>query len=131
SVIALTTNIEKDDITGIPSLVSRLAVGVKKRLLLYSWHDTDFREGKEVVLGGNVRSITWTNETKAAIGLSSGGSSGGDIKNGGVEAVAAPQATTTMKDPMSAADKSPSVESGQWGCASRGPGYRSMCGWTS
>lgn len=71
---AVTTNIEKDDETGIPSIVSRLAVGGKKRLLLYSWHDGDFRDGREISVGGNVRTITWASGgRKVVVGLGGGG----------------------------------------------------------
>lgn len=72
SVLAVTSNIEEDEETEIPELVSRLAVGVKRRLLLYSWSDGGFQEGKEVVLGGNVRTLTWASGRKVIVGLQSG-----------------------------------------------------------
>ncbi|CAZ83883.1 unnamed protein product [Tuber melanosporum] len=72
STFAVTSNIERDEKTQIPSIVSRLAIGVKKRLLLYSWHDEEFLEGKEVVLSGAVRSLTWASGRKVVAGLAGG-----------------------------------------------------------
>lgn len=72
STFAVTSNIERDETTLIPSIVSRLAIGVKKRLLLYSWHDEEFLEGKEVVLSGAVRSLTWACGRKVVAGLAGG-----------------------------------------------------------
>jgi hypothetical protein len=72
STFAVTSNIERDEVTQIPSIVSRLVIGVKKRLLLYSWHDEEFLEGKEVVLGGAVRSLTWAGGRKVVAGLAGG-----------------------------------------------------------
>lgn len=37
SAFAVTSNIVKDPSTGVPSIVSRLAVAVRRRLLLWSW----------------------------------------------------------------------------------------------
>lgn len=113
---AVTTNIEKDDETGIPSIVSRLAVGGKKRLLLYSWHDAEFRDGKEVVVGGNVRTITWAGGgRKVVVGLGGGGFVMVDVQTG-VAADIVPPPTTNGgvaadgKPPVDAADGG-----GQWG----------------
>lgn len=72
STFAVTTNIERDEATGIPSIVSRLAVAVKRRVLLYSWQDEEFLDGKEILLQGNVRSLTWMNGVKLVAGLNAG-----------------------------------------------------------
>lgn len=70
---AITTNIEKDEETGIPSIVSRLAVGGKKKLLLYSWHDSGLRDGRDVIVNGNVRTITWVGGGReVVVGLGGG-----------------------------------------------------------
>lgn len=72
STFAVTTNIERDESTGIPSIVSRLAVAVKRRVLLYSWQDEEFLDGKEISLTGNIRTLTWLNGKKLVAGLASG-----------------------------------------------------------
>ena len=41
STFAVTSNIVKDPATGIPEIISRLAVSVKRRLLLWSWHESE------------------------------------------------------------------------------------------
>lgn len=40
SVFAITSNIEKDS-DGVPTIVSRLAISVKRKLIVYSWHDAE------------------------------------------------------------------------------------------
>lgn len=42
---AVTSNIVKDPATGIPEIVSRLAVAVKRRLLLWSWYASELSGG--------------------------------------------------------------------------------------
>jgi hypothetical protein len=72
STLAVTSNVERDDETQIPSIVSRLAIGVKRKLLMYSWADGGFREGKEVTLAGNIRTLTWASGRKIVVGLYGG-----------------------------------------------------------
>lgn len=43
TVFAITSNIEKDS-DGVPTIVSRLAISVKRRLVVYSWHDAELIE---------------------------------------------------------------------------------------
>ena len=43
TVFAITSNIEKDS-DGVPTIISRLAISVKRKLLIYSWHDTESLE---------------------------------------------------------------------------------------
>jgi Vam6/Vps39-like protein vacuolar protein sorting-associated protein 39 len=38
SVFAITSNVEKDS-DGVPTIVSRLAISVKRKLVIHSWHD--------------------------------------------------------------------------------------------
>ena len=40
NVFAITSNIEKDS-DGVPTIVSRLAISVKRKLIVYSWHDAE------------------------------------------------------------------------------------------
>ncbi|EQL00232.1 AvaB protein [Ophiocordyceps sinensis CO18] len=73
SCFAVTSNIVKDPDTGIPEIISRLAVAVKRRLLLWSWHESELGdEVKEIVLSEAVRTVTWTNATKLVCGMNGG-----------------------------------------------------------
>ncbi|KAK4133262.1 hypothetical protein BT67DRAFT_60845 [Trichocladium antarcticum] len=73
STFAVTSNIVKDPITGIPEIISRLAVSVKRRLLLWSWHESELSQDiTEIVLAESIRSITWANATKVVCGMNSG-----------------------------------------------------------
>lgn len=73
SVFAVTSNIFKDPSTGIPSLVSRLAVAVKRKILLWSWQDTELSSNAtEVTLTAPARTLTWASGTKILCGLNSG-----------------------------------------------------------
>jgi Vam6/Vps39-like protein vacuolar protein sorting-associated protein 39 len=73
SGFAVTSNIVKDPATGIPEIISRLAVAVKRRLLLWSWHESELSaEVGEVVLTESIRSVTWASATKVVCGMNSG-----------------------------------------------------------
>ncbi|KAJ6440804.1 Bromodomain-containing factor 1 [Purpureocillium lavendulum] len=73
SCFAVTSNIVKDPDTGIPEIISRLAVAVKRRLLLWSWHESELSDDVgEVVLSESIRSITWANATKIVCGMNGG-----------------------------------------------------------
>ncbi|KAI1631975.1 AvaB protein [Biscogniauxia mediterranea] len=70
---AVTSNIVKDPATGIPEIISRLAVAVKRRLLLWSWHESELRdEVTEIVLPEAIRTVTWANATKIVCGMNAG-----------------------------------------------------------
>ena len=43
TVFAITSNIEKDS-NGVPTIISRLAISAKRKLLIYSWHDAELLE---------------------------------------------------------------------------------------
>ncbi|OAA55910.1 vacuolar morphogenesis protein [Niveomyces insectorum RCEF 264] len=51
TAFAVTSNIVKDPATGIPEIVSRLAVAVKRRLLLWSWYASEL-SGDGAAAGG-------------------------------------------------------------------------------
>ncbi|KAH6620933.1 hypothetical protein B0J18DRAFT_211147 [Chaetomium sp. MPI-SDFR-AT-0129] len=73
STFAVTSNIVNDPATGIPEIISRLAVSVKRRLLLWSWHESELSpDVTEIVLAESIRSITWANATKLVCGMNSG-----------------------------------------------------------
>ena len=72
TTFAVTSNIIKDATTGVPSIVSRLAVGIKRRLLLWSWHDSELSsETSELALATGIRTLTWMNGTRLIAGLTS------------------------------------------------------------
>ncbi|KKA28335.1 hypothetical protein TD95_004921 [Thielaviopsis punctulata] len=69
---ATTSNIVKDAATGIPEIRSRLAVAVKRRLLLWNWHESELSpEVSEIVLPETIRTITWANATSLVVGMNS------------------------------------------------------------
>ncbi|KAI1471853.1 SPX domain-containing protein [Daldinia caldariorum] len=70
---AVTSNIVKDAATGIPEIISRLAVAVKRRLLLWSWHESELHdEVTEIVLPEAIRTLTWANASKIVCGMNAG-----------------------------------------------------------
>ncbi|KAI1371731.1 SPX domain-containing protein [Hypoxylon crocopeplum] len=70
---AVTSNIIKDASTGIPEIISRLAVAVKRRLLLWSWHESELHDDvTEIVLPESIRTLTWANATKVVCGMNAG-----------------------------------------------------------
>ncbi|EXJ79560.1 6-phosphofructo-2-kinase/fructose-2,6-bisphosphatase [Capronia epimyces CBS 606.96] len=70
STFAVTSNIVKDPTTGVPTLVSRLAVAVKRRLLLWTWHDGELDgDAIEIPLSNSIKSLTWATGTKILVGL--------------------------------------------------------------
>ncbi|KAJ4267368.1 Vacuolar morphogenesis protein 6 [Fusarium torreyae] len=70
---ASTSNIVKDPDTGIPEIVSRLAVAVKRKLLLWSWLESELSEDvDEIVLAESIRSLTWASATKLVCGMNGG-----------------------------------------------------------
>ena len=72
SAFAITSNIVKDPSTGVLLIVSRLAVAVKRRLLLWSWQDMELAsEVSEISLVTGIKTLTWATGTKIVAGLSS------------------------------------------------------------
>lgn len=74
TTFAVTSNIVKDPDTGIPEIVSRLAVAVKRRsLLLWSWHASELSQDVvEITLAEPARTLNWTSATKVICGMNSG-----------------------------------------------------------
>lgn len=74
ATFAVTSNIVKDPATGIPEIVSRLAVAVKRRLLLlWSWHDSELSpDVVEITLAEPARTLTWASATKIICGMNAG-----------------------------------------------------------
>ncbi|KAL5323920.1 hypothetical protein ACEPPN_008462 [Leptodophora sp. 'Broadleaf-Isolate-01'] len=73
STFAVTSNIVKDSATGIPEIISRLAVAVKRRLLLWSWHESELEHDVlEITLSDAIKTLTWASATKIICGMNSG-----------------------------------------------------------
>ena len=70
---AVTSNVVKDPETNIPSLVSRLVVGVKRRLLYWTWQDMELSADiGEIAMEAVVKSLTWATATKIVVGMDAG-----------------------------------------------------------
>ena len=92
STFAVTSNIVKDPATGIPEIISRLAVAVKRRLLLWSWHESELSaDVSEILLPEAIRSITWANATQVVCGMN-GGFVIVDVETAKIEDIVAPGA---------------------------------------
>ncbi|PYI27410.1 hypothetical protein BP00DRAFT_21345 [Aspergillus indologenus CBS 114.80] len=72
STFAVTSNIVNDPETGVPSIVSRLAVAVKRKVLLWVWRDMEVEgEVAEMTLVSGIKTLTWVSGTKLVAGLGS------------------------------------------------------------
>jgi tetratricopeptide (TPR) repeat protein len=73
TTFAAASNIVKDPTTGIPSIVSRLAVAVKRKIILWTWQDMELAgEAVEISLMATVKSLTWATGTKIVAGMDPG-----------------------------------------------------------
>lgn len=73
STFAVTSNIVKDSASGILEIISRLAVAVKRRLLLWSWHESEMSPDMiEITLAEPIRTLTWASASKIICGMNSG-----------------------------------------------------------
>jgi tetratricopeptide (TPR) repeat protein len=73
TTFAAASNIVKDATTGIPSIVSRLAVAVKRKIILWTWQDMELTgDAVEIPLIATVKSLTWATGTKIVAGMDPG-----------------------------------------------------------
>lgn len=73
TTFGVTSNIVNDAATGIPEIISRLAVAVKRRLLLWSWHESELStDVTEITLAASIRTLTWASAKSIICGMSSG-----------------------------------------------------------
>lgn len=73
SCFAVTSNIVRDSDTGIPEIISRMAVAVKRRLLLWSWQESELSpDVVEIVLAEAIRTVTWASATRVVCGMNAG-----------------------------------------------------------
>ncbi|KAL5345806.1 Vacuolar morphogenesis protein 6 [Pseudogymnoascus australis] len=73
TTFAITSNILKDNATGIPEIISRLGVAVKRRLLVWSWHESELSpDVVEITLSAAIRTLSWASATKIICGMNTG-----------------------------------------------------------
>ena len=74
ATFAVNSYIVKDASSGVPSIVSRLAVAVKRRLLMWAWRDMEIETAgeDEIALASSVKSLTWASGSRIVAGLSGG-----------------------------------------------------------
>ncbi|KAH7090726.1 vacuolar sorting protein 39 domain 1-domain-containing protein [Paraphoma chrysanthemicola] len=73
TAFAAASNIVKDPTTGIPSIVSRLAVAVKRKIILWTWQDMELTgNAVEISLIATVKSLTWATGSKIVAGMDPG-----------------------------------------------------------
>ncbi|KAL1297917.1 hypothetical protein AAFC00_006431 [Neodothiora populina] len=73
SSFAVTSNVVNDAETGVPSLVSRLAVAVKRRIIWWTWRDTELEDDvREISLPHSVKSLLWADGTNIMVGMDPG-----------------------------------------------------------
>lgn len=90
SCFAVTSNIVRDSDIDIPEIISRMAVAVKRRLLLWSWHESELSpDVVEVVLAEAIRTVTWASATRLVCGMNAGYVLV-DVLTGAVEDIVAP-----------------------------------------
>ncbi|KAL2867181.1 putative vacuolar morphogenesis protein AvaB [Aspergillus lucknowensis] len=72
TTFAVTSNIVNDPETGVPSIVSRLAVAVKRKILLWSWRDMELEDDTaELTIVSGIKTLTWVSATRLVAGLGS------------------------------------------------------------
>ena len=72
SVFAITSNVVNDPDTNVPAIVSRLAVAVKRKILMRAWRDMELeRDTAELSLVSGVKTLTWVAATRLVVGLNS------------------------------------------------------------
>lgn len=73
TTFAAASNVIKDPATGIMSIVSRLAVAVKRKIILWTWQDMEITgDAVEISLIATVKSLTWATGTKIVAGMDPG-----------------------------------------------------------
>ncbi|GLA59050.1 vacuolar morphoproteinsis protein 6 [Aspergillus tubingensis] len=74
TTFAVTSNIENDSETGVPAIVSRVAVAVKRKIMVWVWRDMEMEAGgpMEMTLVSGIKTLTWVSGTRLVAGLGSG-----------------------------------------------------------
>jgi hypothetical protein len=72
STFAITSNVVNDPDTNVPAIVSRVAVAVKRKILMWVWRDMELEpDTMELSLASAIKNLTWVTATKMVVGLSS------------------------------------------------------------
>lgn len=70
---AVTSNVVKDPDTNVPALVSRLAVGAKRKVLCWTWQDMELlSDVLEISLEASIKSLNWADGTHLIAGMDPG-----------------------------------------------------------
>lgn len=73
SAFAITSNVVNDADTNVPTIVSRLAVAVKRKILMWVWRDMELEPNMtELSLVSGIKTLTWVSATRLVVGLGSG-----------------------------------------------------------
>ncbi|KAI9478472.1 MAG: CNH domain-containing protein [Benjaminiella poitrasii] len=70
NLFAIQTMVEMTPEEQIPVLTTRLAVAVRKKLLVFVWKDTEFYETKELNIPDRIKAMAWVGLTKICLGFS-------------------------------------------------------------
>ncbi|KAI9010949.1 CNH domain-containing protein [Phycomyces nitens] len=70
NLFAIQTMVEMSPEERIPVLITRLAVAVRKKLLVFVWKDTAFDETKELNIPDRIKAMAWVGTTKICLGFS-------------------------------------------------------------
>ncbi|KAJ5728085.1 hypothetical protein N7493_004415 [Penicillium malachiteum] len=90
SAFAITSNVINDPDTNVPAIVSRLAVAVKRKILMWVWRDMELEPNTtEVSLVSGIKTLTWVSATRLVVGLGSSFVMV-DIENGQVTELSSP-----------------------------------------
>lgn len=72
STFAITSNVVNDPDTNYPAIVSRLAVAVKRKILMWVWRDMELEpDTTEITLVSGIKTLTWVSATRLVVGLGS------------------------------------------------------------
>ncbi|KAF7195484.1 Vacuolar morphogenesis protein 6 [Pseudocercospora fuligena] len=121
---AVTSNVVKDPDTNVPGLVSRLAVGAKRKVLCWTWQDMELLpDVQEISLEASIKSLNWANGSRLIVGMDPGFSVV-DVASEKIVAVTKPV-------PQAAADVNSGELAGvRFGAvSSSGMGYMGMGSW--
>ena len=70
SAIAVISDVVEDSTTSVKAIITRLVVAVKRRLLIWTWHDGELEpDAQEMTLVTGIRSLTWATSIKLFAGL--------------------------------------------------------------
>jgi len=73
SSFAVMSNIFKEPESGIPCLVSRLAVAVKRKILIWTWRDMELTgDAEELSLFASIKCMIWSSGTQIVAGMDPG-----------------------------------------------------------